>query len=365
MRRRIYQSPADRLPRKPRLILIMTAAKAPVIAFVIPCYNEQAGIQHTLTYLLADMAKLEKSKIISPKSYVVLVDDGSTDQTWRLIERITHARPKRVRGLKLSRNVGHQNALLAGLLSQIGKADATISLDADLQDDMSVAAKMVEHFNEGAEIVFAVRRDRTSDSWFKRSSADFFYRLINWLGAEVIPHHADFRLMSDRALRALARYGEAHVFLRGLAVQLGFKTATVIYDRLPRLHGETKYTGEIRAVRQRYHFVVGKPIRLIALMGIILFIVFIGMSMWVLGTWLAGHTVQGWTSVMLLFLLIASFQTFAIAVIGEYVGKIYFETKSRPRYIVDQEIDASLEGGSSRDRADAVQLSKGYSRAPL
>src|SRR5580765_1825190 len=220
----------------------MTAAKAPIIAFVIPCYNEQAGIQHTLTYLLADMAKLEKSKIISPKSYVVLVDDGSTDQTWRLIERITHARPKRVRGLKLSRNVGHQNALLAGLLSQIGKADATISLDADLQDDMSVATKMVEHFNDGAEIVFAVRRNRPSDTWFKRSSADFFYRLINWLGAEVIPHHADFRLMSDRALRALARYGEAHVFLRGLAVQLGFKTATVTYDRLPRLHGETKYT---------------------------------------------------------------------------------------------------------------------------
>jgi glycosyltransferase involved in cell wall biosynthesis len=336
----------------------MTAAKAPIIAFVIPCYNEQAGIQHTLTYLLADMAKLEKSKIISPKSYVVLVDDGSTDQTWRLIERITHARPKRVRGLKLSRNVGHQNALLAGLLSQIGKADATISLDADLQDDMSVAAKMVEHFNEGAEIVFAVRRDRASDSWFKRSSADFFYRLINWLGAEVIPHHADFRLMSD--------YGEAHVFLRGLAVQLGFKTATVTYDRLPRLHGETKYT-LAKMVALSVNGITSlsvRPIRMIALMGIMLFVVFIGTSMWVFGTWRAGHTVQGWTSVMLLFLLIASFQTFAIAVIGEYVGKIYFETKSRPRYIVDQEIDASLESGPSRDRSDAAQLSV-FARAAL
>ena len=345
----------------------MTASKAPVIAFVIPCYNEQAGIQHTLTYLLADMAKLEKSKIISPKSYVVLVDDGSTDQTWRLIERITHAHPKRVRGLKLSRNVGHQNALLAGLLSQIGKADATISLDADLQDDMSVAAKMIEHFNDGAEIVFAVRKDRASDSWFKRSSADFFYRLINWLGAEVIPHHADFRLMSDRALRALARYGEAHVFLRGLAVQLGFKTASVTYDRLPRLHGETKYT-LAKMVALSINGITSlsvRPIRLIALMGIMLFVVFIGMSMWVFGTWIAGQTIQGWASVMLLFLLISSFQTFAIAVIGEYVGKIYFETKSRPRYIVDQEIDASLESGSSRDRSDAAQLSKGYSRAPL
>src|SRR5215467_4315269 len=147
-------------------------AKPPVIAFVIPCYNEQAGIQHTLTYLLADMAKLEKSKVISSKSYVVLIDDGSTDQTWHLVERITQARPKRVRALKLSRNVGHQNALLAGLLSQIGKADATISLDADLQDDMSVVAKMISHYNDGAEIVFSLRKRRATDSRFKRGTAD-------------------------------------------------------------------------------------------------------------------------------------------------------------------------------------------------
>src|SRR5215475_5589750 len=305
---RFYQSPRDRSPRKPRLILIMTAAKAPVIAFVIPCYNEQAGIQHTLTYLLADMAKLEKSKIISSKSYVVLVDDGSTDQTWRLVERITQARPKRVRALKLSRNVGHQNALLAGLLSQIGKADATISLDADLQDDMSVAA-----------------------------------------------------MMSDRALRALARYGETHVFLRGLAVQLGFKTASVAYDRLPRLHGETKYT-LAKMVALAINGITSlsvRPIRMIALMGIMLFVVFTGMSVWVFANWLAGQTVQGWTSVMLLFLLIASFQTFAIAVIGEYVGKIYFETKGRPRYIIEQEIGtapAKAEPGAVRNRSEPLEL---------
>src|SRR4249919_738899 len=318
-------------------------AKAPVIAFVIPCYNEQAGIQHTLTYLLADISKLEKAKAISPKSYVVLVDDGSTDQTWRLIERITQARPKRVRALKLSRNVGHQNALLAGLLAQIGKADAVVSLDADLQDDMSVVAKMICHFNGGAEIVFAVRKRRATDSRFKRGTADLYYRILNWLGADIIPHHADFRLMSDRALRALARYGEAHVFLRGLAVQLGFKTATVTYDRLPRLHGETKYT-LAKMVALSVNGITSlsvRPIRMIALMGIILFVVFLAMSVWVFGTWVAGQTVQGWTSVMLLFLLIASFQTFAIAVIGEYVGKIYFEAKSRPRFIVDRETGAA------------------------
>ncbi len=345
----------------------MTAAKPPTIAFVIPCYNEQAGIQHTLSCLLTDINRLEKSKVISSRSYVLLVDDGSTDRTWALIEKVSQTHAKRVRGLKLSRNVGHQNALLAGLLAQIGKADAVVSLDADLQDDMSVVAKMIGHFNEGAEIVFAVRKRRASDSRFKRGTADLYYRILNWLGADIIPHHADFRLMSDRALRALSLYGEAHVFLRGLAVQLGFKTATVVYDRLPRIHGETKYTlGKMVALAiNGITSLSVRPIRMIALMGIILFVVFMGMSIWVFATWLAGHTVQGWTSVMLLFLLIASFQTFAIAVIGEYVGKIYFEAKARPRYIIEQEIGASparLEA-AARNRAEAIQPSEMAIRA--
>jgi len=349
----------------------MTTAKVPIIAFVIPCYNEQAGIQHTLSCLLTDINKLEKSKAISSKSYVLLIDDGSTDRTWSLIEKVSHAHTKRVRGIKLARNVGHQNALLAGLLTQIGKADAVISLDADLQDDMSVVGKMISHFIGGAEVVFAVRKKRASDSRFKRGTADIFYRMVNWLGADVIPHHADFRLMSDRALRALSLFGETHVFLRGLVVQLGFKTATVAYDRLPRLHGETKYT-LAKMVALAINGITSlsvRPIRMIALMGIILFVVFLGMSVWVFATWLAGQTVQGWTSVMLLFLLIASFQTFAIAVIGEYVGKIYFEAKSRPRYIIEQEVGAAatgLETAASRNRADASQLSKnGYSRAEI
>jgi len=339
----------------------MSASKSPTIAFVIPCYNEQAGIQHTLSCLLADIAKLEKSKTISPRSYVLLVDDGSTDRTWNLIEKLSFAYTKRVRGLKLSRNVGHQNALLAGLLAQIGKADAIISLDADLQDDMSVVGKMIEHFSSGCEIVFAVRKKRSSDSRFKRGTADLYYRILNWLGADIIPHHADFRLMSDRALRALSRFGEAHVFLRGLAVQLGFKTATVSYDRLPRLHGETKYT-LAKMVALAINGITSlsvRPIRMIALMGIMLFVVFTGMSVWVLATWLAGQTIQGWTSVMLLFLLIASFQTFAIAVIGEYVGKIYFEAKGRPRYIIEQEIGAAsakAETGPIRNRAETLEF---------
>ena len=343
----------------------MRTSKSPTIAFVIPCFNEQAGIQHTLSCLLADIAKLEKSKALSPKSYIVLVDDGSTDRTWDLIERISNAHAKRVRGLKLSRNVGHQNALLAGLLAQIGKADAVISLDADLQDDMSVVGKMIEHFSRGSDIVFAVRKRRTSDTWFKRSTADLYYRILNWLGADIIPHHADFRLMSDRSLRALSLYGEAHVFLRGLAVQLGFKTATVAYDRLPRLHGETKYTlAKMAALAVNGITSLSvRPIRMIALMGIMLFVVFVGMSVWVFGTWLAGQTVQGWTSVMLLFLLIASFQTFAIAVIGEYVGKIYFEAKARPRYIIEEEIGAAATGSEAAGLAEAfLPIENGNSR---
>src|SRR5215471_11188604 len=339
----------------------MRTSKSPTIAFVIPCFNEQAGIQHTLSCLLADITRLEKSKAISPRSYVLLVDDGSTDRTWNLIEKLSFAYTKRVRGLKLSRNVGHQNALLAGLLAQIGKADAIISLDADLQDDMSVVGKMIEHFSSGCEIVFAVRKKRSSDSRFKRGTADLYYRILNWLGADIIPHHADFRLMSDRALRALSRFGEAHVFLRGLAVQLGFKTATVAYDRLPRLHGETKYTlAKMLALAiNGITSLSVRPIRMIALMGIMLFVVFAGMSVWVFVNWLAGQTIQGWTSVMLLFLLIASFQTFAIAVIGEYVGKIYFETKARPRYIVEEEIGivpAMPESEIVRNRTEAARL---------
>jgi polyisoprenyl-phosphate glycosyltransferase len=321
----------------------MTTDTLPTIAFVIPCYNEEAGFSDTLTKLSAEIDRLIAERRIAALSYVVFVDDGSVDRTWALIEAASRADSKRVRGLKLSRNVGHQNALLAGLLAQVGKVDATISLDADLQDDITALARMIDQFRQGAEIVFAARRMRTSDSTFKRTTANLYYRALNWLGAGVIPHHADFRLMGDRALRALSAYGEAHIFLRGLAVRLGFKTAIVEFDRLPRLHGETKYT-----LRKMMSLALDgitslsvRPLRLIALLGIVLFIVFIGMSVWVFGTWLAGHTVQGWTSVMLLFLLIAAFQTFALAVIGEYVGKIYFETKSRPRYIVERETGAT------------------------
>jgi glycosyltransferase involved in cell wall biosynthesis len=318
----------------------MNAKSPPTIAFVIPCYNEESGLSHTLSQLNAEIDRLIAAATIAPMSYILLVDDGSADRTWALIEEASRAQPARISGLKLSHNVGHQNALLAGLLTQIGKSDATISLDADLQDDISVIGKMVDHHRRGAEIVFAVRKERNTDSLFKRGTADLYYRMLNWLGAKTIPHHADFRLMSDRAVRALSLYGEVHVFLRGLVVQLGFQTATVEFDRLARQHGETKYT-----LRKMTSLAVNgitslsvRPIRMIAVASFIMLLLFMITSAWVFGQWLAGDTVQGWTSVMLLFLLIGAFQTFAIAVIGEYVGKIYFEAKSRPRFIVDREV---------------------------
>jgi polyisoprenyl-phosphate glycosyltransferase len=320
----------------------MSVRKPPVIALVMPCFNEEAALPHTLETLLAQLAKLASDSRISGDSFILCIDDGSVDRTWELIAAANTAHPGRVRGLKLSHNFGHQSALLAGLLSLVGKADATISLDADLQDDIAVIASMIEQFSgHDAEIVFGVRKDRSSDSWFKRMSANWYYRLLGWLGAKLVPHHADFRLMSDRALRALAAYGEVNLYLRGIVLQLGFKTAIVEFARLPRQHGETKYTipKMLRLATDGITSLSIRPIRIVAGFGLLLFIAFIGMAIWVFVTWLAGHTVQGWTSVMLLFLLISSFQTFAIAVIGEYVGKTYFEAKARPRYIVENEIE--------------------------
>jgi polyisoprenyl-phosphate glycosyltransferase len=320
----------------------MNSIDKPLIAFVVPCFNEEAALPQTIRELLGRLHSLAQTDAISPASYVVFVDDGSSDATWTFVAKACADHPKQVRGLKLAHNAGHQNALLAGLIGQIGKAQAMISLDADLQDDISVVGAMVERFRrDGVDIVFGVRKDRTADTAFKRASAGLYYRLVDALGAKVIPHHADFRLMSDRAVRALAQYGEVNLFLRGLVAQLGFKTAIVEFDRLPRRQGETKYTLSKMAglAIDGITSMSMRPIRIVAVFSIVLFVIFVGVAIWVFTAWLRGETVQGWTSVMLLFLMIATFQTFAIAVIGEYVGKTYIEAKARPRYIIEQEID--------------------------
>jgi glycosyltransferase involved in cell wall biosynthesis len=313
----------------------------PIIALVVPCYNEEDAFPYALQELLSTLRKLTETGNISDKSYLFFIDDGSSDRTWQLIERAHVDHPGRVRGLKLARNAGHQNALLAGLTAQIGKTDATISLDVDLQDDISVIEQMIDRFvHQDADIVLGVRAARPSDTVFKRTTAAWYYRLLRWLGTDIIPDHADFRLMSDRALRALAQFGEVHVFLRGLVTQLGFKRELVYFDRAQRLHGETKYSTPkmlALAVNGITSFSV-RPLRVITAAGFLLFAAFLAVAVWVLVAWAAGETIQGWASVMLIFLLVSSFQTLALGVIGEYVGKTYFEAKSRPRYIVEKEI---------------------------
>jgi hypothetical protein len=260
-----------------------------------------------------------------------------------LIEKAHADNPKCVRGLKLSRNVGHQNALLAGLLGQIGKADAVVSLDADLQDNVAVTKQMINCFvSSGADIVFGVRSERATDTVFKRKTAHWYYRFLRWLGVEVVLDHGDFRLISDRALRALAQFGEVHVFLRGLVMQLGFKTELVYFERKPRAYGETKYTlSKMLAFASDgiTSFSI-RPLRIVTTLGLILFALSIVALIWVLAAWFAGSTIEGWASLMVIFLLVSSFQTLALGIIGEYVGKTYFETKSRPRYIVEKELSS-------------------------
>ncbi len=315
----------------------------PILSFVIPCYNEQEVLPHTLRELSMMLKKLISERLISEGSYLFFVDDGSHDDTWALIEKAHIDDPQYVRALKLSRNVGHQNALLAGLLAQIGKADAVISLDADLQDNISVTKQMIERFsNGGADIVFGVRSQRPTDTIFKRKTAQWYYRFLRWLGVEVVIDHGDFRLISDRALRALAQYGEVHVFLRGLMMQLGFKTEIVYFERKPRAYGETKYTlAKMLAFASDgiTSFSI-RPLRIVTTMGLVLFALSLMAVVWVVVSWFMGKTIEGWASVMVIFLIVASFQILALGIIGEYVGKTYFEAKSRPRYIVEKELSS-------------------------
>ncbi|MBI2716596.1 MAG: glycosyltransferase family 2 protein [Rhizobiales bacterium] len=318
-------------------------APQPILSFVVPCYNEQAVLPHTLRELLATLGGLVSEGMISENSYLFFVDDGSQDDTWNLIEKAHAENPKCVRGLKLSRNVGHQNALLAGLLGQIGRADAVISLDADLQDNVAITKQMINCFvSSGADIVFGVRSERATDTVFKRKTAQWYYRFLRWLGVEIVLDHGDFRLISDRALRALAQFGEVHVFLRGLVMQLGFKTELVYFERKPRAYGETKYTlSKMLAFASDgiTSFSI-RPLRVVTTLGLILFALSIVALIWVLAAWLVGRTIEGWASLMVIFLLVSSFQTLALGIIGEYVGKTYFETKSRPRYIVEKELSS-------------------------
>ena len=309
---------------------------AKTIYLVIPCYNEQEVLEETTKRLDEKMTSLIKSKKISQKSRVIYVDDGSKDRTWEIIEGI-HQGNKLFGGVKLSRNRGHQNALLAGLMTVKNQADAVISMDADLQDDINAIDGFIEKFDEGCEIVYGVRSAREKDSFFKRTTAQGFYKFMGAMGAKVVYNHADYRLMSRRALDALEQFGEVNLFLRGMVTLLGFKTDIVTYERGERFAGESKYPLK-KMLSFAWDGITSfsvKPIKIITSIGAIICIGSIIGLIYALVAYLLGKTVAGWTSMMMSIWLLGGIQLLSIGLIGEYIGKIYSETKARPRYIIE------------------------------
>ena len=307
-----------------------------ILYIVIPCYNEEKVLPITIPLIVEKVNKLIKAKKISKDSKVLLVDDGSKDDTWTIIENSTAN--KKVEGLKLAGNVGHQNALLAGLMTAKEKADIVISMDSDLQDDIDAIDKFIEKYYEGSNIVYGVRSNRKRDSFLKRSTAALFYKLMSWLGAKTINNAADYRLMDRKSLMALEQYNEVNLYLRGIIPSLGYKSDKIYYERKERVAGKTKYSPRkmiALAMNGITSFSV-KPIRLVALLGSIISISSIFFFIYILCSKISGTTVDGWTSLMASIWLIGGMQLLAIGIVGEYIGKIYLETKARPKYIIER-----------------------------
>lgn len=311
----------------------------PILGLVIPCYNEQEVLHSTIQQLSDVLQSLVAEELISPKSKLFFVDDGSRDATWTIIETSSKSFPV-VNGIKLAGNVGHQNALMAGLTVANPYCDALISIDADLQDDTNVIRDMVLKFINGTDIVYGVRQSRETDTFFKKNSALFFYRTMSALGAKTVFNHADYRLMSKRAVCKLLEYRERNLFIRGIVPLIGFKSDTVYYNRHARTAGESKYP-----LKKMVSFAIDgitsfsiRPIRLIFSVGIIMLIATISVSLYALCAYFAGRAWPGWTSLMLSLWFIGSLVLIALGIIGEYVGKIYIETKDRPRFFVEKSI---------------------------
>lgn len=308
----------------------------PVLTIVVPCYNEEEVLPSTIVALTQLLKELINEDLIAKKSKILFVDDGSKDCTWEMIYK-EGLRNEHVRGLKLARNVGHQNALLAGLFAAKEMSDCVVSIDADLQDDIQAIRSFIIKFHEGFEIVYGVRQGRTTDTLFKRSTAQGFYTIMKKLGVDLVYNHADFRLMSRRAVQELERFTEVNLFLRGIVPLLGFHSDVVYYDRLERQAGKTKYP-----VKKMLAFAFDgltsfsvSPIRFVLVIGFVSFFMSLIFGVYFLALKFSGNTETGWTSLITSIWLIGGLQLIAIGLIGEYVGKIYKETKQRPKYIVD------------------------------
>ena len=310
----------------------------PIVAIVVPCYNEEEALPETAEKLSVKICKLKSCGAISEKSTILFVDDGSKDSTWILIEKYHEENPSVFSGVKLSQNRGHQNALLCGLLAIKDRVDAAISIDADLQDDIDVIDRMIEKYASGNQIVYGVRSERRADGFFKRTTAQGFYRFMRFLGADIVYNHADFRLMGSAALNSLAEYGEVNLFLRGIVPLLGYKTCIEHYRRSERLAGTSKYPFA-KMMQFAFEGITSfsiKPIRLITVLGIVVFMVSVAMILYFLVRYFSGYTVAGWATIVCSIWGIGGLTIFSIGMIGEYVGKIYLEAKRRPRYHVEQ-----------------------------
>ena len=307
------------------------------LAIVVPCYNEEEVLPQTNQQLRALLDGMMRDQLVGESSYILYVNDGSRDRTWEIIAEYGK-QDAHVRGLKLAANVGHQNALMAGLDTARKDADVTVSIDADLQDDINAIPEMVKKYNDGCDIVYGVRRKRTTDTFFKRTTAQMFYKFMTSMGVKSVYNHADFRLMSRHAVDSLCQYEERNLFLRGLVPLLGYKTDSVYYDRLERQAGESKYP-----LSKMLSFAIDgvtsfsvKPLRLIFDLGIVFLLISLGILIYVIVSLCQGRGVQGWASLMLSIWFVGGCLLICLSIIAAYIGRIYTEDKHRPRYNIEQ-----------------------------
>ena len=307
------------------------------LAIIVPCFNEEEVLPQANERLRTLLDDMVRHQVVGEDSYILFVDDGSRDKTWQLIAGFSQD-GNRVRGLKLAGNVGHQNALMAGLETARQDADITVSIDADLQDDINAIPEMVHKYDDGCDIVYGVRRKRTTDTFFKRTTAQFFYRFMSRMGVKSVYNHADFRLMSRRAVDALCQYEERNLFLRGLVPLLGYKTDSVYYDRLERQAGESKYP-----LSKMMSFAIDgvtsfsvKPLRLIFYLGLLFLLISLGILVYVIVALCQGRGVQGWASLMLSIWFVGGCMLICLSIMAAYIGRIYTEGKHRPRYNIEK-----------------------------
>jgi len=314
--------------------------KAPVLYIIVPCYNEEEVLPETSSRLTALLSELTAGGQTDAGSRILFVDDGSRDKTWQIIERLAAKEPL-VEGLKLAHNAGHQNALWAGMMSVKEKADAVVTIDADLQDDVQAIRGFLEKYREGCEVVYGVRSKRETDTAFKRMTAQGFYRFMQRMGVDMVYNHADYRLLGRRALEALGEFSETNMFLRGMVPLVGFKSAEVTYERGERFAGESKYPLKKMiafAIEGITSFSI-RPVRWVALIGFLFALLGCVMALYALISLICGQVVPGWTSIMVSIWIIGGVQLIALGLIGEYVGKTYNEVKRRPKFIVEEYIE--------------------------